>query len=245
VMLDGADDDSRRLASSAPVAGTPAEQAACGLLWFALGTAALRNPDRGRDRDAATALGHAERRLSVGMPELVGRTRGWRALAEARSGNLAAADRLIGELRTEQRDPAVACLTALAAARVALHRGDRAAATALCARADTAAAGWPPGEPDAAPAAWLPGEPDVAALSMRLRFQARVPDEPDAAGPSLTDSELAVLRLLPGYLTNQEIAEELFLSVNTVKTHLKSAYRKLGVTSRRAAIAQGRRLGVL
>ena len=51
----------------------------------------------------------------------------------------------------------------------------------------------------------------------------------------LTDSELAVLRFLPSHLTNQEIAEALFLSINTVKTHLRSAYRKLGV-----AFAPGR-----
>jgi LuxR family maltose regulon positive regulatory protein len=61
----------------------------------------------------------------------------------------------------------------------------------------------------------------------------------------LTDSELAVLRFLPSHLTNQEIAEALFLSINTVKTHLRSAYRKLGVASRRAAIARARRLDLL
>ena len=55
----------------------------------------------------------------------------------------------------------------------------------------------------------------------------------------LTDSELAVLRFLPSHMTNQEIAEALFLSINTVKTHLRSAYRKLGVASRREAIARG------
>jgi LuxR family maltose regulon positive regulatory protein len=46
-------------------------------------------------------------------------------------------------------------------------------------------------------------------------------------------------------MTNQEIAEALFLSINTVKTHLRSAYRKLGVASRRQAIARGRRLDLL
>jgi LuxR family maltose regulon positive regulatory protein len=46
-------------------------------------------------------------------------------------------------------------------------------------------------------------------------------------------------------MTNQEIAEALFLSINTVKTHLRSAYRKLGVVNRRQAIARGRRLDLL
>jgi LuxR family maltose regulon positive regulatory protein len=61
----------------------------------------------------------------------------------------------------------------------------------------------------------------------------------------LTDSERAVLRFLPSHMTNEEISQALFLSINTVKTHLRSAYRKLGVTSRREAIARGRRLGLL
>jgi LuxR family transcriptional regulator, maltose regulon positive regulatory protein len=83
------------------------------------------------------------------------------------------------------------------------------------------------------------------AARVRERFVCQLPasgTRADAESPPLTLSELAVLRLLPSYLTNQEIAEALFLSVNTVKTHLRSVYRKLGVTSRRSAIARGRRL---
>jgi len=80
------------------------------------------------------------------------------------------------------------------------------------------------------------------------RFDTQLPHAggaPEQAQVLLTESELAVLRFLPSHLTNQEIAEALYLSINTVKTHLRSAYRKLGVTSRRAAIARGRRLDLL
>ena len=78
------------------------------------------------------------------------------------------------------------------------------------------------------------------------RFDGRLPG-PASAQPAalLTDSELAVLRFLPSHMTNQEIAESLFLSINTIKTHLSSVYRKLGVANRRQAIAQGRRLELL
>jgi LuxR family transcriptional regulator, maltose regulon positive regulatory protein len=55
----------------------------------------------------------------------------------------------------------------------------------------------------------------------------------------LTESERAVLSFLPSHMTNEEISGALFLSVNTVKTHLRSAYRKLGVGSHREAIAKG------
>jgi LuxR family maltose regulon positive regulatory protein len=78
------------------------------------------------------------------------------------------------------------------------------------------------------------------------RFDGRMPRPPGAqAAALLTDSELAVLRFLPSHMTNQEIAEALFLSINTIKTHLSSVYRKLGVANRRQAIAQGRRLELL
>ncbi len=78
------------------------------------------------------------------------------------------------------------------------------------------------------------------------RFDGRLPRQASAQPAALlTDSELAVLRFLPSHMTNQEIAESLFLSINTIKTHLSSVYRKLGVANRRQAIAQGRRLELL
>jgi len=78
------------------------------------------------------------------------------------------------------------------------------------------------------------------------RFDGRL-SKPAASQPAalLTDSEVAVLRFLPSHMTNQEIAESLFLSINTIKTHLSSVYRKLGVANRRQAIAQARRLELL
>ena len=80
----------------------------------------------------------------------------------------------------------------------------------------------------------------------RFDAQASHPAGPaDAVSVPLTDSERAVLRFLPSHMTNEEISQALFLSINTVKTHLRSAYRKLGVSSRREAIARGRRLGLL
>lgn len=87
-----------------------------------------------------------------------------------------------------------------------------------------------------------------AAVAARIlqRFDTRPARSPDAPVPvPLTGSELAVLRFLPSHMTNQEIAESLFLSINTVKTHLRSVYRKLGVTTRRQAISAADRLGLL
>ena len=69
------------------------------------------------------------------------------------------------------------------------------------------------------------------------------PAEHEAA--ALTASELAVLRLLRSYMSNQDIADTLFLSVNTVKTHLRSVYYKLGVSSRREAVERGIRLRIV
>jgi LuxR family maltose regulon positive regulatory protein len=61
----------------------------------------------------------------------------------------------------------------------------------------------------------------------------------------LSERELAVLRFLPTMLSNAEIASEMFVSPNTVKTHLKHVYRKLDVADRRQAVRRGRELHLL
>ena len=61
----------------------------------------------------------------------------------------------------------------------------------------------------------------------------------------LSEREQAILRYLPTMMSNQEIAGELFVSVNTVKTHLKAIYRKLDATGRREAVQRGRALGLM
>lgn len=61
----------------------------------------------------------------------------------------------------------------------------------------------------------------------------------------LTDRETAVLRYLPTKLSQREIANELFVSQNTVKTHCTAIYRKLAVDNRKAAVQTARDLGLL
>jgi LuxR family maltose regulon positive regulatory protein len=61
----------------------------------------------------------------------------------------------------------------------------------------------------------------------------------------LSESELRILRLLATDLNQREIGRELYLSVNTVKTHTRAIYGKLGARSRQNAIARARALGLI
>ena len=60
----------------------------------------------------------------------------------------------------------------------------------------------------------------------------------------LTPREQEVLTLITQGLTNQEIADLAYLSINSVKTYVRSAYRKIGVTRRSQAVSWGLRAGI-
>ena len=64
-----------------------------------------------------------------------------------------------------------------------------------------------------------------------------------AAGQALTGAELRLLPLLSTHLSYPEIARNLFLSRNTVKSQAYSIYQKLGASSRSQAVARSRELG--
>jgi len=80
-----------------------------------------------------------------------------------------------------------------------------------------------------------------------LLAQPSQPASPEPAHPRepLTPSETRVLRYLPTHLYAPEIAGELDLSVNTVKTHMRHLYQKLGAHSRREAVERARAFGLL
>ena len=71
-----------------------------------------------------------------------------------------------------------------------------------------------------------------------------IPDQGQLVEP-LSERELDVLRLLPTELTGPEIAQELVVSLNTLRTHTKNIYSKLGVSNRRAAIRRAEELKLL
>jgi LuxR family maltose regulon positive regulatory protein len=68
---------------------------------------------------------------------------------------------------------------------------------------------------------------------------------PQELAEPLSERELAVLRFLPTNLSAAEIGSELYLSVHTVKTHMRKLYAKLDVHTRAEAVAKGRELGLL
>ncbi|HYA08241.1 MAG TPA: LuxR C-terminal-related transcriptional regulator, partial [Gaiellaceae bacterium] len=90
--------------------------------------------------------------------------------------------------------------------------------------------------------------PDPGILPTRLMEAARYAlPRPGAAGPGdeLTARERTVLRLLAQGRSKREIAEELYVSFNTVHSHTKAVYRKLGASSRQEAVERAEELGLV
>lgn len=106
----------------------------------------------------------------------------------------------------------------------------------LLARHPSVAARWPAAGPPRPP-----GRPPLNVASPNVPSPRRTGEAP----PRLTQREQAILAYLPTSLTAGEIAGELYLSVNTVKTHLAAIYRKLGTGGRRAAVRRASELELL
>jgi len=89
------------------------------------------------------------------------------------------------------------------------------------------------------------GTESASSLALALGAPPRSRATTNQSTAILSEREASVLRFLPTRLSNAEIATECFMSVNTVKTHLKGIYAKLGATSRVQAVERAHLLGLL
>ena len=81
--------------------------------------------------------------------------------------------------------------------------------------------------------------------TMRRAVARELHGHPPTPGEPLSTREVEVLRQLADGLSKREVATELFVSYNTVHSHVRAIYRKLGVASRDAAIDRARDEGLL
>ena len=88
-------------------------------------------------------------------------------------------------------------------------------------------------------ASWVPLRTGIDRIVALVESAATGPDARLDHG--LSDREQQVLALIAEGLTNREIADRVYVSINSVKTYIRSAYRKIGVSSRSQAVAWGLR----
>ncbi len=87
--------------------------------------------------------------------------------------------------------------------------------------------------------------PDPGALVVWLGALERRPQGRPARASELSGRELVILRMLKGRLSERDIGRELYLSYNTIHSHTRSIYRKLGVSSRAEALAHAHERGLI
>jgi LuxR family transcriptional regulator, maltose regulon positive regulatory protein len=207
---------------------------------YALGYRALIHAGEGRleeaERDGLAALGESD---EPGFAEHFVLTIAHLARAKAlmREGHVAAADSAGARAvelsrRGAGRLEVAAALMALAEAR---HSGGDVESARACVREASELV-------ERCPDPGMVAEA-LAHAERRLGRSKRSRDV--ALRDDLSDRELAVLRLLPSGLSQREIGGELFVSLNTVKSHIKSIYRKLGADSRADAVQRARELRLL
>jgi LuxR family maltose regulon positive regulatory protein len=200
----------------------------------ALGLLALMAIDEGDWQEAEEYVERAEERLSElafgsnrrVLPMLLARAR---ILARVGDPEVHLVEERVADvLERMVPHPPMSLLAAIVLGEVALERRDLAAAERWSGRAREI----------------LRRYPDAGVLRGKAERLGKASDEAQEREP-LTPSERRVLELLPTHLTENEIAERLFVSKNTVKTHLRGLYRKLEAGSRSAAVDKARELGLL
>jgi LuxR family maltose regulon positive regulatory protein len=164
------------------------------------------------------------------------------AVAHMAAGALHAAEGKLNDARAElehalrlrRRVPGISpwptLETLLLLAEVLLELGDRTAADLLAEAQELLAS--------------LPDGADIQLARVRRLGQGLAGLSRSSPLEPLTEREATVLRLLRGTLSLREIGRELHLSANTIKTHTRVIYRKLGVSTRRQAVEEGRRAGI-
>jgi two-component system, NarL family, response regulator LiaR len=91
--------------------------------------------------------------------------------------------------------------------------------------------------------AWLDVHDDVGHLLAMIERAVARSSVLETDGAGLTEREAQILEWIAQGLSNQEIAERAFVSINSVKTYIRSAYRKIGAKSRSQAVAWAVRRG--
>jgi LuxR family maltose regulon positive regulatory protein len=184
-----------------------------------------------RDLVADDAIGLSKSPQATLAPMAVGAVlAGQGQFSEARN-------ELEGALRARRRWPGIGpwpnidILLRLAA--VLLELGDWPSATAQLAEARDVLTSWPDGA--------------EAQLNRLERFERQLarPGRTGTSAEPLTGAEKAVLELLGGTMSLREIGQELYVSQNTIKSHARAIYRKLGVSTRKDALKRGREIGIL
>jgi LuxR family maltose regulon positive regulatory protein len=210
-----------------------------------LGVLALIDAEQGRAESAEAwareALGYARQRFQ-NAPWVVALAHGGLALACASTGRLDEAERAAqrGEQLRRAPQPTVAHAHALLLlAQVRLARSRLARAAGDLERAQRAIAELP--DPGRLPAVAAGVQRRLAEVEAEAAADAGIRGPIEAPSPA----ELAVLRGLAAGLSRREIGQQLYISLNTVKSHTRELYRKLGVSSRAEAVTSAEALGLL